>query len=288
MQKSDNHQTATNTHRKVQSSTTLNRRYVKRPTKGTDVTVSVKRSPKVTHFNSSMEMPVQAAQEVEAAAVAHPMQISANKRMQARANSLDGAPTTYASKVTAKELKEQAIQKALAAANKTTEGEKPVAEKVKNKMHFGFGRVMLALSCAAVAVFAIVYFVNLNMPDLSLRVAAMQSGINASYPGYVPRDFSLSDITSEEGKVVLNFKNNTTSDAFSLVEETSSWDSNALLNNFVKDAYGENYTVIREQGITLYISGSNAAWVNGGVVYKLTTTAGSLTKKQIKSIAVSL
>lgn len=216
------------------------------------------------------------------------MQISVNKKMQTRASSLNGAPATYASKVTAKELKEQAIQKALAVASKTAEEEQPVADKVKKKMYFGFGRVLLALSCAAVAVFAIVYFVNLNMPDLSLRVAAMQSGINASYPSYIPRDFNLSDITSEEGKVILNFKNNTTGDAFSLVEETSSWDSNALLTNFVKDAYGENYTIIREQGITLYINGSNAAWVNGGVVYKLTTTSGSLTKKQIKSIAVSL
>ena len=291
MQRSDNRQTATSTHRKVQSSTTLNRKYVKRPAKGSDVTVSVKRSPKVSRFGSAMKISAQAAQmaqEAEPAAMAHPIQVSANKRMQARANSLEGAPTTYASKVTAKELKEQAIQKALAAANKTTEEEKPAAEKVKKKMHFGFGRVVLALSCAAVAVFAIVYFVNLNMPDLSLRVAAMQSGIDASYPSYVPRDFALSDITSEEGKVVLNFKNNTTGDAFSLVEETSSWDSNALLTNFVKDTYGENYTVIREQGITLYISGGNASWVNGGVVYKLTTTSGSLTKKQIKSIAVSL
>lgn len=292
MQKSDNRQTATSTHRKVQSSTTLNRKYVKRPTRSNDVTVSIRRSPKVTRFGSAMEMPAQATQqtmkEAEPAVVAHPVQVSANKRMQVRANSLGGAPTTYASKVTAKELKEQAIQKALAAANKTTEEKTPATEKVKKKMHFGFGRVILALSCAAVAVFAIVYFVNLNMPDLSLRVAAMQSGINASYPSYVPRDFNLSDITSEEGKVVLNFKNSATDDAFSLVEETSSWDSNALLANYVKDAYGENYTVIREQGITLYISGSNASWVNGGVVYKLTTTSGSLTKKQIKSIAVSL
>ena len=156
------------------------------------------------------------------------------------------------------------------------------------KVHFGLGRVVLALSCAAAAVFAIVYFVNLNMPDISMRVAAMQTGIDASYPSYVPRDFSLSDITSESGKVVLNFKNASTGDAFSLIEEQSSWDSSALLANFVKDEYGDNYTTVREQGLTIYVSGSDAAWVNGGVVYKIDTTAGSLTKKQINTIATSL
>ena len=155
-------------------------------------------------------------------------------------------------------------------------------------MHFGFGRVMLALSCAAAAVFAIVYFVNLNMPDISLRVAAMQTGINASYPNYVPRDYSVSSITSEDSKVTMEFQNSNTGDAFTLVEEASSWDSNALMSNYVKNEFGDSYTVVREQGLTIYISGNNAAWANGGIVYKINTTAGSLTNKQIKSIATSL
>ena len=146
----------------------------------------------------------------------------------------------------------------------------------------------LALTCAAAVVFAIVYFVNLNMPDISLKVAAMQSGIDASYPTYVPRDYSLSSITSENGKIVLDFSNNSTGDCFSITEEQSHWDSSALLSNFVKDEYGDNYTTIREQGLTIYISNSDAAWVNGGVVYKIKSVSGSLTKKQIRSIAVSL
>ena len=60
------------------------------------------------------------------------------------------------------------------------------------------------------------------------------------------------------------------------------------LSNYVKDKYEDNYTAVREQGITLYISESDAAWVNGGVVYKIITKSGSLTNKQIRSIAVSL
>lgn len=186
---------------------------------------------------------------------------------------------------TSQELKQQAISQALAKTAKSTSTTKK-ANKIK--VHFGFKRILLATACAAVAVFAIVYFVNLNAPSISLKVAAMQSGIQASYPAYVPRDFSLSDITSENGKITLSFKNTSTGDAFAVVEEKSSWDSNALFNNFIKSEYGDNYTLVREQGLTLYISDSNAAWVNGGVVYKLKAISGSLTKKQIKSIAVSM
>lgn len=289
MQKSDNNSTAKAAHRRVQSSTTLNRKYVKRPIRSADGMVKVRRSPKVKRFNDAMPMKKvqQREQQPMEPAVVHPMQAAAIEKMQSRAT------VTQVSKMTAKELKDQAIKKALADASRTTDEEKSATKtkKVKKKsvkVHFGLGRVVLALSCAAAAVFAIVYFVNLNMPDISMRVAAMQTGIDASYPSYVPRDYSLSDITSESGKVVLNFKNASTGDAFSLIEEQSSWDSNALLANFVKDEYGDNYTTVREQGLTIYVSGSDAAWVNGGVVYKIDTTAGSLTKKQINTIATSL
>ena len=86
----------------------------------------------------------------------------------------------------------------------------------------------------------------------------------------------------------MEFANGSTGDAFTLIEEKSSWDTNALASNYVKDEFGENYTVVREQGLTIYVSGSNAAWVNGGIVFKINTTSGSLTNKQIRSIAVSL
>ena len=116
----------------------------------------------------------------------------------------------------------------------------------------------------------------------------MQTGINASYPSYVPRNYSTSSITSENGKITLNFTNSVEDTSFSLVEEKSSWDSNALLANYVKPTFKENYSIIKEQGLTLFISGSNAAWVNGGVVYIIKADNNILTNKQIRSIAVSL
>lgn len=284
MQKSDGDYKASVSHRKVKASTTLNRKYVSRPNKSSDISVSVRRSSKVRHFSDVM--PAKKIKKDDGQPmvppVVHPVQAKAISRMQ------DRASKPAVSKMTAKELKDQAIKKALADAEKISSDQTSKKQKKSIKMHFSFGKVLLALSCAAAAVFAIVYFVNLNMPDISIKVAAMRTGIEASYPSYVPKDFSLSDIASEDGKVTLNFKNTENGDLFSLTEEKSSWDSNALLNNFVKSEYGEDYTIVREQGLTIYVNGSSAAWANGGVVYKIYTVSGSLTKKQIKSIATSL
>ncbi len=287
MQKTHGNQPAISAHRKVRSSTTLNRKYVKRPekTNQSDV-VFVKRSSKIKHFDiqqvdskvqiSQSEQPIQGAR-------IHPMQMAVNNKMKQRQEQMRS--NQEIKKMSAKELKDQAIQKALSEANQLTKSEK---KQKTTKLHFGFPRVALALSCAAAAVFMLVYFVNLNMPDISLKVAAMQTGFDASYPGYVPRDYSLSGITSENNKITLSFKRQSPESSFSITEEKSAWDSSALLSNYVKNTYGDDYLVVKEQGLTIYISSGDAAWVNGGVFYLLKSDSDTLTKKQIKSIAVSL
>ena len=259
MQKSEMNPSATIAHRRVQPSTTLNRRYVSRP----------------TAMRSMDSMRPMERRGVDMNRVT----------VQMKSRTMSPAPVKQPS---AEELKNRAIAKALANASKPEKAEVATKKAKKAKLHIGFGRVLLALSCAAAAVFAIVYFVNLNMPDISMRVAAMQSGIDPKYPSYVPRDFSVNDMVAEDGKITLVFKNNNTGESFQLIEERSSWDSNALANNYVKQAFGENYDTIRDQGLTVYMSGNASAWVNGGMLYKLNITSGNLTKKQIRSIAISL
>lgn len=273
-----------NAHRRVASSATLNRRYVRRPA-GAELAPSMVANNAET-INGSRS---------ETGAV--------KVRMQSKI-----AQSRQASRQSAVELKDQAIRRALADANKLpkSKNEQPrmlsTVLRTKDadssmdeapmvstkKARFGVGRVLIALGCAVVAVFGIVYFVNTAMPDVSIKVAAMQVGIDNPYPSYVPRGYSITDASSESGKMVLSFRNSSEDSTFTITEERSSWDSNALLNNFVKDEYDDNYDVIREQGLTLYVSGSNATWVNGGVVYKISAESGTLTKKQLRSIAVSL
>ncbi len=284
------------TQRKLKSSTTLNRRYVKRPDSQTSTNVTVTRSPKIRHFkvelldDSAPAKTVESTQQNEPIQK-HPLQVSAIDRMQKLRSQQITVQQQEERKMTAKEIKDQAIKQALLAA--ATQEEADNKQKMKThkigKMRFGFGRVALALSCALVAALAIVYFVNLNMPDLSLRVAAMQTGINASYPGHVPMGYRPTSITSESKKIIIDFDNKEKNSTFTLTEEASSWDSNALLNNYVKSEYQDNYKVVKEQGLTIYISNSNAAWVNGGVFYEIKSpSTNGLTNKQICAIATSL
>lgn len=309
MQKSKNTTMSSVARRRTMSSTTLNRKYVKRPTKTQQEkvennAVKVRRvekksedkttsSPRISHFadisvvSPTTKMTMNETMDSEERIKSHPMHDAAKAKMKKRVAYDNGVTDN---RPTARELREQAIQKALREAStssKMTSDKSSKKSRDDHKLHFGVGKVFLALSCAAVAVFAIMYFVNLNMPDISLKVAAMQTGIDASYPNYIPRGYRISSITSENGKVTLEFVNDG-GEAFSIVEESSSWDSNALMNNYVKESFGDDCSVIREQGLTIYTNKNNAAWVNGGVVYKLKVTTGSLTNKQIRSIAVSM
>jgi hypothetical protein cdivTM_05795 len=149
-------------------------------------------------------------------------------------------------------------------------------------------RVLFAFLCSSAVVAALFFVVQSNMPDISIKVAAMQTGIQATYPSYVPRDYRLSGVyTAQDNSVAMDFLGPNQA-KFTLTEEKLPWDSTALLNRFVRPKWGEDFTTIKEQGITIYISGSNAAWVNAGIVYKITNFHGELTKKQIKNIVTSL
>ena len=189
-------------------------------------------------------------------------------------------------RLSAREIKEQEIAKAINATNRQITRKQAKARKYP-PMEFGFKKVALALAMSAAAVLGIVYLVDTNSPDISLKVAAMQNGINAVYPEYTPRGYILSDITSENGKVTLNFKNPETGTSYSLVEENIEASDTTTLAEYVSDTFGENYTKLEEQGTIVYIGSGGAAWVDGGVFYKLKVSSGSLTRKQILTIATT-
>ena len=298
---------STSTHRGVQHSTTLNRKYVKRPAAKPAQTATVTSFAKAKSENLKRRQALadkinkerlekmkaeKAAKRVPApepekplmsekiaGPTPHPLETKAKSRLAAKAS------TSVAKKSSMRENKDKAIESALKSVA-TMEKKSPAPKKMKNRSFFTFKRVILALGCSALAVGAIVYFVNLSMPDVSVRVAAMQTGIDATYPSYVPRNYSLSSVVSEKGKVSMTFTA-ANGDNFTLTEEKSSWDSSALETNYVKSAFSD-YTPIREQGLTLYVSGSSCAWVNGGKFFTIKSSGNNLTKKQLKSIATSL
>lgn len=184
---------------------------------------------------------------------------------------------------------DEALRKTMRKVAKMEESSK-TSKKSRQKSVRKKGRVkrfMLAFSCAAACVAGIVYVVSSNVPDISVRVAAMQAGVDSSYPSYVPTEFSLSDIKSNDKEIVLTFTN-ANSESFTLSEKKSAWDSAALERNLVKKTWQDDYSTTHEQGITMYIHGASAAWVNGGVLYQITAENDVLTKKQLRSIATSM
>lgn len=189
------------------------------------------------------------------------------------------------------ELKERAIEQALHSVATMDESRNKSASAkpaFRTRKKSGGKRFAIAFACAAICVGGVLYFVSNNIPDISVQVAAMQTGIQAAYPSYIPRDYKLGDIFSENGKISMIFEG-PNSATFTLEEEKSSWDSSALLRNYVEPAWGEEYATTHEQGITIYIANdtADAVWVNSGVLYRI-TSGRTLTKKQVRSIVVSL
>lgn len=298
-------------HRRTQRSTTLNRKYVKKPGK----TVGSVGTANLAEVNAADSVAKRRADDLKRrqaladkinrerlATLRSGRSSSVSVTAPVLTSALAGTPATSskplsatiernlvanASTASAKSIKDSAVQDALKSVA-TMESEKPVETISTKGSKVGLKRVAIAFVCAVAVVGTVGYYVSTSTPDLSVKVAAMQSGIDAKYPGYVPRGYSLSDIVSEEGKLAMTFASSAENASFSLTEEKSAWDNETLEANYVKTTYKTNYTSVREQGVTIYISGSNAAWVNGGIVYKLEASGNNLTKKQIKAIVTSL
>ena len=303
-------------HQRVQKSTTLNRKYVKKPGKETESALidSVakrraedlkRRQALAEKINRERISALKSGKSLKAADKPNSVKITSEPAPIATPPApnipaeVPEAPKPLAATIEknlvsssapekpTKDIKEKAVQAALKSVEMVEADKEKNSAPISTKHSIGAKKILLAFGCAAIAVGIIGYFVSTNTPDLSVRVAAMQSGIEAAYPSYVPRGYSLTDIVSAEGKLDMTFTNSENG-SFVLSEEKSSWDNETLESSYAKETWGQNYTSIREQGITIFISGSDAAWVNGGIVYKLTASGNNLTKKQIKSIVTSL
>lgn len=304
-------------HRRVQRSTTLNRKYVKKPAK-VNISESAaqartddlkRRQALANKINSERIAALKAGKSLRPAATAAKAtaaKATAAKAADAGAKASAGAarplavtlektafPATTASSTAtkkAKQAKDNAVESALKIVatmdKKSAKKADAKIPKLSSKRSLGVKKLLLAFGCAALAVGVLGYFISNNTPDISVRVAAMQTGIEATYPKYIPRGYSLSDIISGDKTVSMTFKDSE-DHSFTLTEEATTWDNDTLEATYVKETWGNNYTSVRENGITIFISNSDAAWLNGNILYKIKASGFNLTKKQIKSIAAN-
>lgn len=177
-------------------------------------------------------------------------------------------------------LKQAAINEALDSAPKHSAKQHKHASRGSKLLSFVSGFAALVLFAG--------YLTYLNVPNLSVRVAAAQAGIDAGYPGYRPDGYKLNGpVAYSEGEVQMKFAANTGQSGYTLSQSRSSWDSRALLENYVKDKSDGDYITSQERGITVYSYGGKAAWVSGGILYTIDGNA-PLSPEQIRKIATSV
>jgi hypothetical protein len=175
-------------------------------------------------------------------------------------------------------IKQEAIQNAVA--NTTKQTDLP-------KKRFRHPRVLSIVSASFALILLGGYLTYLNMPSLSVRVAAAAAGINASYPDYHPDGYSLhGPVAYNQGQVSMQFAANAGPQNFTIRQTKSSWDSAAVLDNYVTPKAGTSYITYSERGLTIYTFNGNAAWVNGGILYTIEGDA-PLSSEQIRHIATS-
>lgn len=178
----------------------------------------------------------------------------------------------------AKVIKEEAIDQALRKADEKPKKSKSLRRRLK------FLNISLIILILLVFGGALLYY---NFPNLSVRIAGAQAGINATFPTYFPDGYSLTGpVTYSEGNVTMDFRANTGNTKFTIEQTKSTWDSTAVKAKVEKDSKGE-FIATKDQGLTIYTYNGNAAWVNGGILYMITGDA-PLSGDQIRRIAVSL
>lgn len=138
------------------------------------------------------------------------------------------------------------------------------------------------------AALLIVGFITyMSLPSLSVEFASARAGFNAGLPGYQPSGYKLSGpVAFEPGKITINFQSNTDERSYSVTQEVSQWNSEALQENFFA-ARNKSFETTQEAGRTIFLyDDGKASWVNGGVWYQI--DSNSLSSEQLVRIASSL
>lgn len=132
------------------------------------------------------------------------------------------------------------------------------------------------------------YLTYLNMPGLSVRVAAAQADVAASFPDYHPDGYRFNGpVAYAPGQVAIEFKANGGTTGYTVTEQKSTWDSQAVYDNIVAKAADNSYVTNSQQGLTIYTFKGDAAWVNKGILYTVHGDA-PLSNEQLLRIAGSL
>ena len=117
-------------------------------------------------------------------------------------------------------------------------------------------------------------------------MAAVQSGIDATYPGYQPNGYALSGpVSFKDGEVSMRFAYADSGHDFTITQSRTNWSSAALKEQFSETP--DTVTTTTIDGLTIYSEGNRTSWVNGGILYTIDGEA-NLSSDQVQRIATSM
>jgi hypothetical protein len=184
------------------------------------------------------------------------------------------------------------FQKAIEQANNHASIDKSPKRSPGNKINtlFKRHRSVFGVAASITLVVAIGGFVAFaNMSKLELEVANMRAGIEASLPTYEPAGYTKDGpVSYQAGSVTISFKNTTAnSQKYSVSQQESDLNSSTLQDEVLAGGTKPRQ-IVQQNGNTIYLYGdSDAAWVSGGILYKITGDA-NLSTNEILLIADSV
>lgn len=238
--------------------------------------MDIAKSPTIKKFSGSKATDPAKQASTDLAPPKHPHELKANQKMNQKKQA-----TTPIKHTPAKEVKEAEIKKAL---NSATTPKKPKRTRTFSAKRKKATRITL-ITASLITVVAVILWINL--PAIWIKVAASQAGVEASFPHYRPDGYSLRlPIETKDNQVKMTFASNQNDTTFTLVQEKSQMDSQAV-RSMVEDLSDGQFLTVEDSGLTIFTFNGNAAWVNHGVLYSVAGDA-SLTRDTIASIAKSL
>lgn len=183
------------------------------------------------------------------------------------------------------------FQKAIEqASNHATVDKSSKTRNHKLQKSFKRHRSVFAVAASITLVVAIGGFVAFaNMSKIELKVANMRAGVQASLPAYEPAGYAKDGpVSYQAGKVTITFKNTASGNQAYQVSQQESDLNSSTLQDEVLAGGTKPRQVVQQNGNTIYLFGdSDAAWVSGGILYKITGDA-NLSTNEILLIADSV
>lgn len=143
---------------------------------------------------------------------------------------------------------------------------------------FNAGAAMIAI------VLLVGFYAYQNKAGAEFQTAASKAGIHASLPGYTPSGYAMSGpVQYQPGEVTVSFKSNSDERNYSLSQQSSNWNSDALAANLASQP--GNYNTVQDGDKTIFVDqNSNASWVKNGVLYEISGDSTLSTDQLLKIV----